>query len=262
VRWISRLTLLSGCTAGLICTEAYLIDELRTELAKLPIPATDWQVIQCPRDIDRLRRINVISYHRLRGPIHGAHQRRTYASRLRHRIGCLVADEGDLLRNKGTAQSRALQMLAAKKQYALSWTPLGNCPRDAFSVLAFTGGDATGAQVYGMHRWYLDPALRQSTRDCLPGVDRVREQFVTLEWVTNAFKDDMTTGAKREVPKLRNLSAYRVALAHHVKRRVAQEPQVARHFQIPVPEHRVTTLDWDPAHLTHYLRVAEDFRQW
>ncbi len=261
-RLAAGLILLSGCTAGLICTEAYLIDELRTELARLPIPATDWQVIQSPRDLDRLRRINVISYHRLRGPINGAHQRRTYASRLRHRIGCLVADEGDLLRNKGTAQSAALRKVAAKRRHALSGTPLGNYPRDAFSVLAFTGGDATAAQVYGMHRWYLDPALRQSTRDCVPGVDRVREQFVTLEWVTNQFRQDMTTGAKREVPKLRNLSAYRGALAHHVKRRVAQEPDVARHFQIPVPEHRVTTLDWDPAHLAHYLRIAEDFRQW
>ena len=261
-RLAAGLILLSGCTAGLICTEAYLIEELRTELAKLPIPATDWQVIQSPRDLDTLRRINVISYHRLRGPIHGAHQRRTYASRLRHRIGCLVADEGDLLRNKGTAQTAALWRLAAKRRYALSGTPLGNYPRDAFSVLAFTGGDATAAQVYGMHRWYLDPALRQSTRDCVPGVDQVRAQFVTFEWVTNAFKDTMTTGAKREVPTLRNLSAYRAALAHHVKRRVAQEPEVARHFQIPVPEHRVTTLDWDAAHLAHYLRVAADFRQW
>jgi hypothetical protein len=261
-RLAAGLILLSGCTAGLICTEAYLIDELRTELARLPIPATDWQAIQCPRDLERLRRINVISYHRLRGPVHSSHPRRTYASRLRHRIGCLVADEGDLLRNKGTAQSAALRKVAAKRRFALSGTPLGNYPRDAFSVLAFTGGDATAAQVYGMHRWYLDRALRQSTQGCVPGVDRVREQFVTLEWVTNEFKDDLTTGAKREVPKLRNLSAYRAALAHHVKRRVAQEPEVARHFQVPIPERRVTTLDWDPAHLAHYLKVADDFRQW
>ena len=34
----------------------------------------------------------------------------------------------------------------------MSGTPLGNYPRDAFSVLAFTGGDATAAQVYGWSR--------------------------------------------------------------------------------------------------------------
>ncbi len=261
-RLAAGLVLLSGCRTGLICTEAYLIEELRTELAKLPIPASAWQVIERPEQLHALRQINIISYHRLRSPVASARPERTYARLLRRRIGCLVADEGDLLRNRTSAQTAALWQLGAKRRYVLSGTPLGNYPRDAFAILAFTGGDATAAQPFGLRRWFLDPALRQSTEGCVPGVDRVREAFVTLEWVTNEFKDDLTTGAKREVPKLRNLPAYRAALAHHVKRRLAQEPEVAVNFRVPVPTRTVSEIDWDPAHLAHYLRVAAEFRQW
>jgi hypothetical protein len=261
-RLSAGLILMSGCKAGLICTEAYLIDEMRTELGKLPIPAEDWQVIEGPGQLRTLRRINVISYHRLRAPINRAHARRTYASRMRRRIGCLVADEGDLLRNKGTAQTNALWQIAAKRQFVLSGTPIGNYPRDCFPVLAFTGGDATAAQPYGMRRWFLDPAVRWSTQFAVPGVDEVRDRFVTLEWVTNEFADELKDGAKREVPKLQHIPEYRAVLAPHVKRRVAQEPDVARHFHIPVPQRRVQTLDWHEDHLAYYLEVAEDFRQW
>jgi hypothetical protein len=72
----------------------------------------------------------------------------------------------------------------------------------------------------------------------------------------------MNAGAKRELPKLRSIGAYRAAIAHHVKRRVSQEPDVAAHFSVPVPTREVHPLDWDRAHLVHYLAVAEDFREW
>jgi hypothetical protein len=256
------LVLLSGCKAGLICTEAYLIGEMVSELRKLGVADGLWQVIDSPATLGALRRVNLISYNRLRSPVCRGAGRRTYARALRRRIGTLVADEGDILRNKASQQTRALWQISAKRRYILSGTPLGNYPRDAFSLLGFAGGDATAAQRYGMRRFYLDPALRRSMASAVPGTDRVLDEFVTLEWVTNEFRDDLTTGAKREVPKLRNLGRYRAALAPHVKRRVSQEPDVLRHFQVPIPTRITTPVDWDDAHLAHYLAVAEEFRHW
>ncbi len=256
------LILLSGCRRGLVCTEAYLLDEMERELRQLGIDPAWWQVITRPEQLINLRRINLISYHRLRSPLHRAHPRRTYAARLRRRIGVLVADEGDLLRAKDSQQSRALWQVAAKRKYILTGTPIGNYPRDAFTLLAFTGGDATAQQPYGLHRWYLTPDLVHSTAAAIPGVDRIREAFVVTEWVTNEWADDMTRGARREVPKTKNLPGYRAAIAPHIKRRVAQEPDVARHVRLPVPVERTHLIEWDDAHLAHYLAIAEEFGDW
>ena len=256
------LVLMSGCKTGLIATESYLIGEMKAEIAKLDLDPKDWQVIERPGQLVDLKRINIISYNRLRGPIARGHARRTYAAALRHRVGIMVADEGDLLRNRNTAQTAAIRQISAKRRYLLTGTPNGNYPKDAFSLIGFTGGDATACQAYGMRRWFLTPELRRSTLGSVPGLDEIRERFVTVEWQTHEWKEDMTAGAKREVPKLRNLPLYREAIAHHIKRRVAQEPDVKKHFSVPVPTHKVTSIDWDDAHLAHYLQVAEEFRNW
>ncbi|MDD2765595.1 MAG: C-terminal helicase domain-containing protein [Opitutaceae bacterium] len=72
----------------------------------------------------------------------------------------------------------------------------------------------------------------------------------------------MTEGAKREVPKIKDLAAYRALLAPLVKRRVAQEPAVAAYVTIPVPTEEVITAEWDERHLKHYLTVAAEFHHW
>lgn len=255
------LILMSQCKHGLIVVEPYLVDEMLIELRGLPIDPSLWQVITTPGDLDNLRRVNVITYSRLRTPVISSRARITYARRLRRRIGVLVADEGELLSNANTQQSRALWQVSAKRRYILTGTPLANYSHNILPQLAFTGGDGTAAQCFGIRRGYLEPRLRTSIAYMERGVDRFRDRHVAFEWVTREFEDELQKGAKREVPKIVRLDEYRAALAPHVKRRVTDEPEVARHVAIPTPERSVIEIEWDERHLAYYLAVAEDFAE-
>jgi hypothetical protein len=255
------LCLLSGCRRNLVVVEAGLLDEMEKELGELPIPTGTWQVIKRPSDTKALRKINIISYERLRSPVHPSHERRTYARLLRRRIGILVADEGDRLHNWNSQQTRALRMVSARKKYVLTGTPISNYPRDLLPLLVFAAGEGTAAQPFGYHRPYLEPRLATSMDFCVRGVDAFREKFVTTEWVTNEFKDDLTEGAKREIPKISSLGEYRQMHAAHLKRRLVHEPDCAKVLKIPVATKVVHRVEWDPKHLAYYLSVAEEFAQ-
>jgi len=287
------IALLSGRRHNLVVLEPHLIPEMERELAGLSIDKALWHIIQSPKDLRRLRRINIISYDRLRSPIAylpprkstgtdsvqpaGAKlageqptdasarrglKRRTYARLLRRRIGTLIADEGDVARNIQSEQTRALWQVSARRRYLLSATPVSNYPRDVYALLGFSGGDGTALSPYGIRHPYLDPSLLSSTVIARRGQDVFRENFVTMEWVTNLFAEEMVEGAKREIPRIANLPAYRAMLAPWFKRRVTDEPDVCSCIRIPKPNKVVTDIDWDPEHLRYYLAVAEDFRSW
>lgn len=258
-RLASALILLSGCRHGLVTVFPYLLDEMLDELKALPISPDEWQVIERPEQLTSLRRINVITYNRLRSSTCKAGRRRTYAHALRRRIGVLVADEGELLANSQSDQARALWQLSARKRFVLTATPIGNYPRDTLPLRVFTSGDGVAHQPYGLRRWYLDPILRQTTMTAQRGIDKFREDFVTLEWVTHEWEEDMQSGAKREVPKIANLEEYRRRLRPHLKRRVADEPDIAGKVRIPKPAEEFIELPWDERHLGFYLDVAERF---
>lgn len=260
-RLAAGLILLSGVKHGLIVVEARLIAEMRAELEQV-MPASDVHVIQSPEDLVRLGRINLIAYERLRMPVDRQASRRvTYAHRLRRRIGLLVADEGERLSNPASDQSRALWQLSAKRRYILTGSPIANYPRDIFGLIAFTGGDGTAAQPYGYRRGYLEANWLASVQHAR-GIDRFRSDFVVLEWVTWEFAESLQDGAKREVPKIGNLPRYRQMLAPHVKRRLVCEPDVARYIRIEPPAVEIVETPWDPAHLSLYLRTADEFAQW
>lgn len=257
------LALFSGCQHGLVVVEAHLIPEMETELAMLPIAADLWQTIKTPDQAINLKRINIISYNRLRSSLYGqAESRHTYARKMRRRIGTLIADEGHLLRNPQSKQCRALAMVAARKRFILTGTPVANYPRDIHPLLAYVSGDGTAAQPYGFRRGFLETNHHRDMSGAVRGVDAFREHFVTLEWCTNEFAETLREGAKREIPKIQNLSAYRAAMAHHVKRRLSIEPEVAAHFTIPTPIEREVSIAWDEPHLQYYLTVCEDFYSW
>ncbi|HQR72719.1 MAG TPA: helicase-related protein [Burkholderiaceae bacterium] len=255
------LILMSGCKHGLIVVESYLVGEMLKQIAKLDLDPTDWQVIDAPAKVEQLRRVNIISYARLRMCLRAKAGRKTYAAALRRRIGVLVADEGDLLANASSLQSRALWQVSARRVFPFSGTPIANLPKDALPLLAFAGGDGTSAQPYGYHRAYLSKVLRQSCVAAERGLSYFREQHVVTEWITNEFSETLR-GARREIPAIANLPAYRAALAPHMKRRLVEEPDVARFVHVPEPTRTVHLLDWDDAHLSHYLAVAEEFRTW
>jgi hypothetical protein len=186
----------------------------------------------------------------------------TYAHRLRRRIGLLVADEGERLANPTSDQSRALWQLSARRRFFLTGSPIPNYPRDAFGLIAFSGGDGTAAQPYGYRVGYLEQNWINSVEYAMRGVERFRDDFVVLEWVTWQFAESLQDGAKREVPKIGNLHLYRAMLAPHIKRRLVAEPEVSRYIQIEPPEFEVETVDWDRGHLAAYLRAADEFADW
>lgn len=257
------LILAAGVKHGLIVVEARLISELLAEAALTPIGMDEIKVIESPADLEDLRRFNLISYERLRMVVDPSRSiRATYAHRLRRRIGLLVADEGERLANPTSDQSRALWRLSARRRYVLTGSPIPNYPRDAFGLIAFAGGDGTAAQPYGYRRGYLEQNWLHSVEYADRGIDRFRDDFVVTEWVTWQFAENLQDGAKREVPKIGNLSLYRAMLAPHLKRRLVCEPDVAKYIQIETPEIHVHTVDWEPDHLAMYLRAADDFASW
>lgn len=261
-RLSAALVLLSGCKRGLICVESQLVPEMVRELSQLPIPAEQWRVISTASDLDDLRQINVISYERLRSPIDRQGGKTTYARKMRRRIGVVVADEGHLLANADSQQSRALWNLSAKHRYVLTGTPNPNYPRDLHPLMAFAGADGTAAQPWGYQRGYLETNWRQSMNYARRGVDAFREKFIVVEWSTREFDEKNRDGAKREIPRLGNVPMYRAAIAPFVKRRITEEPDVRRYLSIPVPTKRVVDIDWDEDHLAYYLGVCEEFAQW
>lgn len=186
----------------------------------------------------------------------------TYAKKLRRRIGTMVVDEGHFMANRDSAQSRACYAVSAKKRYITSGTPLANMPRDILALLTFTAGDGTASQAYGTYKPYLEPNHVTTMQHAVRGVEKFMGDFVTLEWVTNEFAESLRHGAKREIPKIGNLSKYRDMLAPHVLRRLDCEPEVTPYVQIPKPTETVIQVDWDEGHLAHYLHVAEDFVSW
>jgi len=258
-RLSAALILLIGSRHGLIVTEAGLVDEMVTELSGLPIPADDWQVIRDLDQLNRLRKINVISYERLRMKARG---RKTYGRMLRHRVGVMCADEGDVLANPQSDQSRALVAVSAPRRFLLTGTLTPNYPRQSLPMIALTCGDGTAAQPWGLYRGKLESNWVRSVAFAERGIDAFREKFVTTEWVTREWEDDLQSGAKREIPRIANIEAYRAMLAPHVKRRIDDEPDVRAFIKIPIPSREVVELEWDDAHLGWYLQIAEEFAAW
>lgn len=139
---------------------------------------------------------------------------------------------------------------------------MANYPRDVFGLVAFAGGDGTAAQPYGYSRGYLEPWWLSSVQHAVRGIERFRDDFVVLEWVTWEFAESLQDGAKREVPKIGNLPQYRKMLAPHVKRRIVYEPAVSRYIRIEKPDVEVVETEWDASHLSFYLRTADEFARW
>lgn len=262
-RLIAALILLSGVKHGLIVVESRLIDEMLVQLDRIGIGAEKVCVIDAPAKLSQLNQINLISYERLRMLVDGsASKRNTYAHKLRRRIGLVCADEGERLANFDSDQSRALFQLAARKRYISTGTPIANYPKDIHGLMLFTIGDGTAAQPYGYHQGFAEKWWITSMQHASRGIDKIRDNFVVVDWCTHAFSETLREGAKREIPKIANVEKFRDWLAPHVKRRLTEEPEVAKYLQLPPAVFETITVPWDSKHLAYYLRAADDFAQW
>jgi hypothetical protein len=259
----AALILLSGVKHGLIVVESRLIDEMLVQLQRIGIEGEKVCVIDAPAKLSQLRQINLISYERLRMLIDDKLSLRvTYAHKLRRRIGLVCADEGERLANFESDQSRALFQLAARKKYISTGTPIANYPRDIHGLLLFTIGDGTAAQPYGYRRGFAERWWITSMQHASRGIDKIRDHFLVVEWVTHTFSETLREGAKREIPKIANVEKFRDWLAPHVKRRLIEEPEVSRHVKLPPAIFETINVPWDSKHLAYYLRAADDFAQW
>lgn len=260
-RMALSLAILGGGRANLIVLEANLVDEFVSEIRLLGLPADEWQVIDSVDATRHLRRINLISYTRLRMPL-GGNSPQSYAHRLRRRVHTLIADEAHAVGNDDTLQVQALYTVSPKRRYGFTGTPCGNYPRSLLPIVQWVAGDGTAAQVYGRRRPYIEPRLITSMSYAARGLDVFREKFVTTEWVTAQWEEDMTSGGKREVPALSSIDEYREFASRFVLRRLWEEPEVARYVKVPTPAIETIEVPWDDQHLAFYLKTAEQFVEW
>ena len=178
----------------------------------------------------------------------------------------MICDEGGLLANINTQQSQAVKSLAARKFVIMDGTPLRSYPRDLLHLLVATAGNGLAHQRYGTKgKGYITKNLIQSTSYMERGEAVFMENHITLEWVTNEFKDTLSSdagGARREVPKIKNLSQYREWISPHIQRRVSTEPDLAKFHRYPTPTRKINVIDWDTDHSNYYLFIALEFAQW
>lgn len=280
------LILTSGVKHGLVTTESYLVPEFVDQLQRMGLDPALYKVIACEEDLRDLRRINIISSQRLRMPLgaastegdlisqdeedtddsesspQGRTNGRTYAHRLRRRIGMVISDEGESLANPYSLRSKAVARVSGRRRYVLSGTPVANTPRDILPILCYVGGDATAEQPHGYRGAYLEKNHVKSVEYATRGISAFIEKYVSFEWVVDEFKENLREGAKREIPVIENVGEYRELIAPFLKRRTTVEPAVSPHMPAHKVEHSLTNLEWSASHLSHYLRVADDFAGW
>lgn len=256
--------MLSGVKHGLFVLKPSLIGEflrqIKEDLAGY-VSMNDVLVIDSPKDLRNLKQYNFISTRFLSSLVDEKQSKvQTYAHKLRRKIGLLICDEGHFLSNFNTAQTRSIVRLAARKTIVMSGTIIANYPRNIHPVLNILGGDGTATQPWGYHRGKLDASFIHSMNRAKTGPKAFKDEFVTMEWCTYEFENEgMQKGAKREIPRIKNVAGYRNMVSGYVKRRVLQEPDVARYIKLPKYTIRNEFLDWDIDHLAFYLKVAKDF---
>jgi len=258
---VSLVLLLNG--KSLIVLKSRLVPEMVNELKSLGI--TDYKVVKSKTDTERLGKVNIVSYERLKRAIDPRFPKLTLAKFLRKKIKNVLCDEGGLLANYFSQQTQAIWALGAKRRYILDGTPCPNYPREMLNLAAFVAGQERAYQPFSMGGGFIEPRLFNSAELQPTGRDEFARRYISLEWATNKFLDNHERGAKREVPKIKTafLQDYREWAAPMIKRRVQQEPAVSKYVQFPVPTLcDPIEVDWDLDHLALYVKTAEEFAHW
>jgi superfamily II DNA or RNA helicase len=266
--WIALCML--GGKHNLAVIPAHLEEEALREIRRTG-QSDNTTFIRSPSDLKNLRKINIITYSRLRMPIDGHMHRRdsgheepflTLSHLMRRRFHTIVADEAQLLSNRTSEQTKAVWRLGGRRRFALTGTPVNNYVRNMTSLMTWVAGDGTARQPFGFDRPMMTPSLISDTSRAQRGQDVFRERHISMEWVTHTFSEDLTTGAKREVPRVRNVDQLRQVIAPMLLRRRVDEPMVRAHFSVPVPKITTSTMSWDRDHFLHYYKVCSEFRSW
>ncbi|KZL22677.1 helicase-related protein [Pseudovibrio sp. Ad37] len=263
---------------SLIVVESGLLPEMLKEIKKIGLQSQCWRVLK-KADMPTTK-ISIVTYRELRSGSRISYSRtltkngelktqfvqkvvRTAADRWRRLFRTVLVDEGGVLANNNTQQTRAIRKLAGRKVIPLDGTPQYNYPRDLLPISEISAGNGTAHQPYGVRgRGFVQPKLSKTTINAQRGEDAFFDNHVVTQWVTNEFREDLQSGGKREVPKINNLSMFRDWLAPNLQRRLREEPELSEFNNCPEPERNVCPIEWDPDHFDHYLKVATEFSDW
>jgi hypothetical protein len=261
----ARLSLalcMMGGQHNLLVVKSRLVDEMVIEIKGLGVDASQYQVIKSASDCLSLKKINIISYERAKATV-GKHKKLSIAKLLRNRIHTLCADEGGVLSNRHSIQTRAIWEINPKKRFGFDGTPIANYVRQFLPVACWVMGESRPSQPYSLGGEHFYPNLISGAKYQRRGLQAFSDNFVCLDWATNEFSDTLTSGAKREIPKIKDVGEFRSWAAGIIKRRVQQEPDVKRYVNFPIPTlHPAALIDWDYDHLTHYIGVVQWFGDW
>lgn len=242
---------------ALVVVSAGLIDEMQLEVAKLGFSENVFQTIGNEWDGKTRKKINLISYTRLRQD--GAR----FAKKLRRRISTLICDEATVLSSSKSKQSKAIKHIAARRVYALSGTPIRSYPRNVLPMVSAVVGNGVAHQPYGMEgKPYLHKNLIKHAHHSVTGIHQFTDDFVCLEWSVNQFKDSLEEGAKREIPRINNVPLFQSWLRGNLQRRLRDEPTFAPYASCPAPIKSVESIAWDEAHFYHHLKAFVEFQRW
>ncbi|MBW8191343.1 hypothetical protein K0504_09865 [Neiella marina] len=255
------LCLTSSSEHNLIAVESGLIAEMLKEFSKIGLQPALYNVIRDVEDIKHLKKINLISYNRLKARYGTTKQ--TIAHKLRRRFGVVAADEGGILANPTSQQSRALTRLSPRKLFLLDGTPIGSYPRDLLSLCTAASGSSRAHQPYSLRNQpYISNNLLQSASYAPRGVAQFKDDFVVLDWASHEFADNLREGAKREIPAINDVSLFRRWAGLHVQRRLRNEPEMEPYSGCADPEREVQQIKFDKPHFKHYLKTAVEFSEW
>ena len=266
------MALLSG-KQSLIVVDARLVDELKIEIEKIDLDPSLWKIIQNTEDTRELKSINIISYSTLKKQViepKGRSSRNLsivrgrdmLANYLRRRIHTVLCDEGGLLKNNNTLQTRAVNQVAPRKTIILDGTPT-DYPRDLHPLAAITAGNGVAHQKFGVRNTMeVTPQLLTSASYTRRGVKAFIDDHVVLDWATHEWMENGRSGAKREIPAVNKVPEYRQWLSPFVQRKIRKEPECAPFTSCPDPHYKTVTLKWDREHLAYYLTVAKNIAEW
>jgi hypothetical protein len=255
------LCLSSTSKHNLIVVEGGLVDEMLRELHKIGLEDNIFKVISCLDDCKDLKKINIISYNRLKARL--GVSKRTIAHHLRRRFGIIAADEGGILSNPESQQSRALLRLAAHKLFLLDGTPIGSYPRDILPMATATLGSSVAHQPYSTkNNHFMSDRLLRSANYTPRGLDAFRDDFVTLDWASHEFSENLKGGAKREIPLIKNIPKFREWADCVVQRRLRNEPDMSQYAGCKRPIRETVKIKFDKPHLDLYIREAVEFSEW
>jgi hypothetical protein len=253
-RQIIAEILLCGCKNNLIIVEPKLKHEFTKELKALRIE--DYQIIETADDLRRLKKINIIAYNKLWKPLH-EHTKKTFAKAMRRRFQFIAIDEAHKIKAKDSEQAMAVRMLKSRYKLLSTGTPIANYPRNIFSLLVFGWGDATELNEYG----YYAPA--SDGHSYTTGTRQFKEDFISIEWVTEQFAQTLDSGAKaREMPKIKDPEKWWAMMSPKMIRRQRDEPEVAPNITIPKPEIFTELIKMSPEQVKHYKRWLDEFASW